>query len=254
MICLTFDTDHMSETRMREFLDVVPILGAGTFFCTQRYACLEATGHETAPHPTLEPGTDWDAELAAQRRRFPNAAGWRAHSCLFSHRLALELGRLGYTYASSHDEFGRAHPAPHRLAWGLWHMPVYYADNIDFSTPRFWPQLEWEPFAPELIETAVQDSDGVYVFDFHPIHLLLNTPSAEYYLERRDAFLARAPLEQLRFGEYGTHVFYDDLVAAMGRNDLLSLRMREALELFTLLSPGDLPAGQSPSHAARDAG
>jgi hypothetical protein len=239
VICLSFDTDHMDEARMREFLDVVPIPGAATFFCTQPYECLEVTGHEIGPHPTLEPGMDWDAELQARRRQFPEATGWRAHSCLFSHMLALQLAQLGYVYASTHDDFGGSSPAPQRVAWGIWQIPIYYADNLDFSTPRFWPQLEWEPFAPELIERAVRDAQGVYVFDFHPVHLLLNTPQADYYLERREPFREGAPLEELRFGGQGTRSFYDDLLAEMQRNELVSLSISEALELSVLVMGAD---------------
>ena len=53
------------------------------------------------------------------------------------------------------------------------------------------------------------------MFDFHPVHLLLNSTSAEAYLERRDAFRAGAPLDALRCPGYGTRNFYDDLCAAM---------------------------------------
>jgi len=77
MLCLTFDTDHMNEARMGEFLDIVDIPGTATFFCTQNYGCLETSWHELAPHPTLADGNDFRAELERMRQLFPRAQGWR---------------------------------------------------------------------------------------------------------------------------------------------------------------------------------
>ena len=228
MICLSFDTDHVDEARMREFLELVPLAGRGTFFCTRPYAALDGSGHELCPHPLLPPGGDWDAELAAKRREFPEAEGWRSHSCVYSHQLAERLARDGYTYASTVDALGRCGLAPVREAWGLWQIPIFYMDNLDFSTSRFWPGEEHRPFAPELLEAAFS-GDGVYVFDFHPVHLLLNSPSAEWYLRRRDAFVAGEDLGALRFEGYGTRSFYDDLCARMAEAGAESQAMRDVL-------------------------
>jgi hypothetical protein len=228
MICLSFDTDHVDEPRMREFVDTVPVPGAGTFFCTQRYDALGAP-HELCPHPFLGEGTDWDSELAAMRERFPAARGWRAHSCVYSHLLAQRIAADGYVYASAYDQFGRAGIEPSREAWGVWHLPIYYMDNLDFSLRRFWPGATHRPFDPALIETVLT-REGLYVFDFHPVHLLLNSTAADAYFERRDAFVAGAPLDELRCDGYGARSFYDDLCAAMRDAGVASHAMSDALQ------------------------
>jgi hypothetical protein len=227
MICLSFDTDHVDEARMREFLATVPVPGAGTFFCTRRYEALGAP-HELCPHPYLPDGADWDAELTTMRAAFPEARGWRAHSCVYSHMLAMRLAADGYLYASSFDQIGRPGLEPTREAWGVWQLPIYYMDNLDFSYGRFWPGEAHRPFERGLIEAALAH-DGIHVFDFHPVHLLLNSTSAEAYLERRDAFLAGAPLDALRCPGYGSRNFYDDLRAAMREAGVVSTSMLAAL-------------------------
>jgi Polysaccharide deacetylase len=227
VICLSFDTDHLDEPRMREFVDTVRVPGAGTFFCTQRYEALSAP-HEICPHPYLPEGADWDFELEAKRADFPEARGWRAHSCVYSHLLAQRIAADGYAYASAFDQFGRGGIEPSREAWGVWHLPIYYMDNLDFSLPRFWPGAAHRAFDPALIETVLAD-DGIYVFDFHPVHLLLNSTSAESYFERRGAFVAGAPLEDLRCTGYGARSFYDDLCTAMGGAGMESISMYDAL-------------------------
>jgi Polysaccharide deacetylase len=228
MICLSFDTDHVDQARMREFLDTVPVPGAGTFFCTQRYDVL-GTPHEVCPHPYLPEGGDWDSELASMRALFPEARGWRAHSCVYSHLLAQRIAADGYAYASAFDQLGRVGIEPSREAWGVWHLPIYYMDNLDFSLGRFWPGAEHRPFASALIE-AVLANEGTYVFDFHPVHLLLNSTSAEAYFERRDAFVAGEPLDDLRCPGYGARGFYDDLCTAMLGAGMESRSMYAALQ------------------------
>ncbi len=228
MICLSFDTDHMSEERMREFLAEFSLPGEGTFFCTGAYDSLAATGHELCPHPFLGPGNDWNEELTSMRRMFPAARGWRSHSCVFSHTLAEQVAGLGYIYASTQDDLGSANLRPHRHAWGLWQMPIYYMDNLDFSHPRFWPDSSHRPFDPAVIETALR-SDALFIFDFHPIHLMLNSHSAESYFARRDAFKAGADIAELRCPEPGVRDFFFSLVEAMTGAGVRSHSLGDAL-------------------------
>jgi len=229
MICITFDTDHMDEGRMAMFLETVEIPGRATFFCTRRYDCLEATDHETGPHPTLEAAGDWQAELARMRAMFPDAPGWRSHSCVFSHLLAEWLAASGYRYASTNDQFGQRAIQPVRHPWGIWHFPIYYMDNMDFSSACFWGADADGPFSETMIETALGD-DGVYVFDFHPLHLLLNTPHREHYFAVRDRFKAGEALADLVYDGAGTASFYRRLCAAMHGQGKESLSLGQALE------------------------
>jgi hypothetical protein len=231
LISLTFDTDRMSERALATFLEDVDLPGSATFFCTQVYECLQGTRHECCPHVFLTPETDHTEALERARVAFPDATGWRSHSCVFSHILAEQLARTGYEYVSIHDEMGRTDLAAHRHAWGLWHLPIYYMDNLDFSTSRFWGEDAPAAFAPSYVENAV-GGDGLFVFAFHPIHLMLNSPTAEIYFERRDRFEAGAPPEEVRYEGYGTRSFYDDLCAAMRANGLPSVRLDEALAAY----------------------
>ncbi|MGH8643128.1 MAG: hypothetical protein ACREX4_01175 [Gammaproteobacteria bacterium] len=237
MICLSFDTDHMANDRMQEFFDSIPIPGRGTFFCTQRYDTGREDGHEFCPHPCLEQGTDWEKELDVKRREFPDALGWRSHSCIFSHILAQKVASMGYRYVSTHDDFGRAGLRPHRHCWGVWQMPIFYMDNLDFSQGRFWPGNDHRPFARSVIGTAMTET-GIYVFDFHPIHLVLNTTSPNAYFERRGAFRDGAPIKQLRCHGYGTLEFYLDLCRAMRDRGLVSVAMQDALDAFATRESG----------------
>ena len=136
--------------------------------------------------------------------------------------LAERLASNGYRYVSIHDDLGSCEIRPLRHAWGLWHMPIYYMDNLDFSAGRFWDDAD-EPFRPELIDAAVH-GDALFVFDFHPIHLSLNSPNAEEYFARRALFETDTSIEELRFEGRGTRTFYLELVEAMNGLDLRKCR------------------------------
>ena len=104
---------------------------------TQPYSCLNRDRFELAPHPFLTGNRDWLVELKTKRAEFPKAVGWRAHSCVFSHTLAVWLSCNGYAYVSTHDCFGLQGIRPNRHLWGVWHVPIYYMDTLDFSRVDF---------------------------------------------------------------------------------------------------------------------
>jgi hypothetical protein len=130
------------------------------------------------------------------------------------------------------DEPGRQGIAPYREAWGVWHMPIYYMDNMDFSAGDYWPDQPPKPFARDLIEAATSEP-GLYVFDFHPIHLMLNSTSAEAYFDRRDRFKAGEPLSELRCEGYGAASYYHDLLALMEEAGIESAGISDALVTAT---------------------
>ena len=231
MILLSFDTDHLNEARMEEFLASVSWPGSATFFCTQVYRCLGRTEYELAPHPLLTGNNEWLTELKAKRAQLPNALGWRSHSCVFSHTLAEWISCNGYAYVSTHDSFGERGIKPTRHLWGVWHVPIYYMDNLDFSRRRFAPEREEKPFDRSRIETACSP-DGYYVFDFHPIHLMLNTPDPDWYALRRAQFLAGEKLASIRHEGYGARSFFDELVGAMKVQSLNSASIIQGLSTF----------------------
>ena len=232
MICLSFDTDHTDQRRMEEFLEGFPIPGVGTFFCTQPYEALREVRHEICPHPTLDPGTDWEQELDRKQAEFPDARGVRTHTLINSCMLSIDYHARGFRWVSAREEPGRRGIAPYREAWGVWHVPIYYMDTMDFSFGDYWPDVSAAPFAREWLETAVREP-GLYVFDFHPIHLLLNSTSASAYLSRRDGFVAGEALEDLRCDGYGTADYYRDLIALMGETEIESVGISDALAAAT---------------------
>jgi hypothetical protein len=220
----------MSNVQMSRWLDRTVIPGKATFFCTERFASLASQPHEISPHPDFPNSGGWLEAIDRMRIEFPNAKTWRSHSLFFSQAINVELQRRNYQAVSVVEQFGDKFPLPYKLPWGLTQFPIYYMDNSDFCDFSSERNRKHVPFSRELIDTAIAGS-GVYVFDFHPIHLELNTPNFEYYASNRDQFKSGSHSRDVSFSGRGTRTFYEDLVAAMQLQNIFSKTLLEALEL-----------------------
>jgi len=230
MICLTFDTDYMTDASMKEFLAAYPLPGRGTFFAHDDLPSLFASGHEVGPHPLIGDLTRWDSDMDRLAALLPSRpVGVRAHSCVFSHMIGIGLHAKGYRYVSQAQQLFDPRPKPFRHPWGVWELPIYYMDNMDFWMPKNWPEIGHTPFSPAIIEQAIR-GDGMYVFDIHPLHVALNTRSHEDYVQVKDEVVknGRSPFE-LRFPGRGVAVFFEELCEAMARRNIRSQTCTEAL-------------------------
>lgn len=230
MICLTFDTDYMTDAAMRQFLATYPLPGCATFFAHDDLPSLFASGHEFGPHPFISDLGRWDADidrLAALLPRRP--VGTRAHSCVFSHMIGIGLHEKGYRYVSQAQQLFDPRPRPFRHPWGVWELPIYYMDNMDFWMPKNWPDIGHQPFASSVIEQALS-GDGLYVFDIHPLHVALNTRSHEDYVGVKDEIVkaGRSPFD-LRFPGRGAGAFFEELCDRMRSREIRSYSCAEAL-------------------------
>jgi hypothetical protein len=136
---------------------------------------------------------------------------------------------LGYQYVSQAHTLFQTGLRPFRHPWGVWEVPIYYMDNMDFWMPKNWPELGHEPFASEVIERALGEP-GLYVFDFHPIHIALNTRNHDDYtrVKQRIVDEGTSPFD-LRFPGRGVSVFFEELCEALDRAGVRSVSCSEAV-------------------------
>ena len=231
MICLTFDTDWMTESSMSQFLDDFPLLGQGTFFAHEAFKCLAISDHEIGPHPFISNLGDWQQNLKNLSGRLGKPArGTRPHSCVFSHMIGVGLNELGFEYVSQANNLFQDGLRPFRHPWGIWELPIYYMDNMDFWTTQNWPQLNHVSFSRELIQRAVTGQD-LYVFDFHPLHVALNTrTSADYQSVKGKIIEGGVSPFDLVFPGRGARVFFNELCQAMRDAGSVSLTCGQALD------------------------
>jgi hypothetical protein len=220
MIVLTFDTDHMTERMMDIFIDrIMPPDITATYFCSRPFASLRGAKGELAPHPVLEPSRPWLQALQDKIREVEDfyqaeVEGLRTHSLVSSQQMMVQLNTLGLSYVSSIAIPYSANIAPFRGPWGVVEIPIRYMDNMDLWA-RDKTGLQSRCFDEAIIELAMTEGQH-FCFDFHPIHIMLNTAQfADYetWVQR-----GRPELDDLvKRRCYGTRDFFLDLCAAIRR-------------------------------------
>ena len=232
MICLTFDTDWMTDAGMARFLREFQIPGRVTFFLHARFPTLSRTEHELCPHPFIDDLRDWKSAVAVAADHVPSLPkGIRPHACAFSHAMAVGLREMGYRYVSQANMLHDKRAVPTRHPWGIWELPIYYMDNMDLWAPGNWPGAGLQPFRPEVLRDALE-GDGVYVFDFHPVHIALNTRTPVDYTAVKERILNGESPFDLACPGRGTRTYFLELCAGMRERNMASLGCWDALQKF----------------------
>jgi|SaaInlStandDraft_2_1057019.scaffolds.fasta_scaffold38821_2 hypothetical protein len=235
MICISFDTDHVREEFLQNFLESYSIPGNATFFLDRPYPSINWHNHEVGPHPFVQNLDTFENDFIAYVKKLNiSPKGARAHSCVFSQMMALQLKESGIEYISTTTPTGQKGLFPYRYSWGIWEMPIYYMDNMDMCMPVNWPTLNnYKIFDKKLITAAIHDPASLYVFDFHPIHIMLNTTSFNNYQEIKGKIIndGENPAN-LAMPGYGVASFFSDLCKEMTKQSIQSKTMSEALSIF----------------------
>lgn len=213
VIVLSLDIDWACDEVLADSIDLVEGVGApATWFVTHDTPLLERLranhNFELGIHPNFNPLLDGNCKGAEQvideiLAIVPEAVSVRSHSMVQSSRL-LELFR------SKGLRFDCNHFIPEQSGimlkpWRLW--------NGMIKVPHF-----WEDDAACIYEAgaAVRDlvgRDGLKVFDFHPIHVFLNTEDLARYEQTRSLHSAATKLVRHRFPGVGTRTQFLDLLA-----------------------------------------
>jgi hypothetical protein len=233
MICITFDTDYMLESDMKRFLETFPIPGKATFFLWKPFKAIEWGKHELEPHPYLSQTREWADEVKTLVHNLKiEPRGMRSHSCVYSHTFGVYLKKQNYIYTTMTTPLFQDNLYPYRHSWGIWELPIFYMDNMDFCMVNNWPELNHIPFDTSIINKAIQ-GQSLYVFDFHPLHIILNTRTYEDYALVRDKIVkeGESPFNY-SFEGRGTRTFFEELCQAMLNFDNLSFTCLDALRKF----------------------
>jgi hypothetical protein len=238
MICITFDTDHMSQESMSRFLEehLSKMPGRGTIFAHTTFPELLTTDYEICPHPFISDLGKWDEDLIRLENFLPQKPlGTRPHSCVFSHMVGVGLKERGYVYVSQAQSLYATNLIPFRHPWGIWELPIYYMDNMDFWMCKNWPDIKHKPFRQSIIEEAIH-GDGLFVFDIHPLHVALNTRSQEDYISVKELVVTQgqSPFD-LAFHGDGVRTFFARLCSRMQEEGIRSYSCTEALRTYGCL-------------------
>jgi hypothetical protein len=123
---------------------------------------------EMGIHPNF---LDEQFELARLLADFAGTTGVRCHALYYTSRLLPLFHRHGIRYFSNDLMFLQPHLAPYYDWSGLVRLPIYWEDDV---------HCEYFDGAFGL-EVLRLGQPGLKVFNFHPVHLYLNTAQPEDY-------------------------------------------------------------------------
>lgn len=173
---VTFDTDWVHECAVEYVVELLNKYNVqGTFFATGRYECLlrEKDCHESGIHPNFNPilegkgGSLYEA-IDSLLEIYPQSVGIRSHSLTQSSQILAYSFQKGILYDS--NQYNPNGGIPYKDYSGLMRFVHNYVD-LGHLIDR-----------TELtIENMNINQEMINIFDFHPIHIYLNSPNLEFY-------------------------------------------------------------------------
>jgi len=237
-IYLTFDIDWATD---EVWEDTIRILEneqvAATFFVTHPTPLLNRLRRnidfELGLHPNfnqlISAKSQLDAEQIVRNLKeiVPEAVSVRSHSLTQSSHILDSFSRNGIT----HDvnllipAYSNMEAAAFRHINGLLRAPFFWEDDVHCVAMARGYEMDWNPL-------RFINRKGLKIFDFHPIHVFLNTEDLTRYERTRYCHRDYAELEKHRFcsDEQGSRAFLINLIREAKKKGMQFGKIKE-LEL-----------------------
>lgn len=215
-IFLTFDIDWAADDVLADTVELVERSGvAATWFATHDTPVLnrilDNPRFEVGIHPNFNlllsgdgsNGVDADEVVDRLMSFAPRARSVRSHSLVQGGRLLQLFQRKGLTHDS--NTFIPAQSGVSVRPWEDWFGIV--------RVPFFWEDDFWCATSAEARFGELLARGGVLGFNFHPIHVFLNTETLERYEAARDYFRSPDDLLAMRFAGEGVRSRLCELLA-----------------------------------------
>lgn len=222
-VYITLDTDWCPEEILHYALDLLREHNLRcTIFATGRYAALDncdPASVEIGLHPNFNkvPPSHYQAQLRELIALYPQAQGVSSHAMLCSTPLLELFKRCDLKYDRNLLLYKQPHTAPFAHYNGLLRVPIFWEDDIWFTVE---PGLA---FSSNLLTNLVSRC----VFNFHPIHLYMNTASTEHYASFKPHYHEPHKLSELRHHSYGAYSFFMDLIGYLRSKEIATGLLRE---------------------------
>lgn len=221
---LTIDFDWAHDEVLSDTIDLVDQAAVhATWFVTHDTPVLERLRSNPKYELGIHPNFNWllasdsrhgsDAREVIDRLRavVPEARGVRSHSMAQSTNLLQAFADAGLSHDANH--FIPASAGIPLRPWRLWNgmvrVPYHWEDDVSCV------YHEKAMAAPGLSD-AIR-VNGLRVFDFHPIHVFLNTESMERYERAREFHLVPEKLRKQRNSGSGARTWLMELLSWMNR-------------------------------------
>ena len=217
---LTFDIDWAPDYVLQPLLQrLTDAQVQVTLFVTHRTSLLDGldpTRFELALHPNLQDSLSLGQTLAPLRDYLPNANGVRFHRLVQSTPLLGELGQAGLLYDASQLVPYQPHLQPYTFPPPLVRIPYHWEDDVHAMGGRPWTH-----------DHLGLGSEGLKIFDFHPIHVFLNSQDLSRYKAAKAIGFEPSGTAALRNPGAGTAEALEILLARIQNEAVQTYRLQE---------------------------
>mgnify|MGYP000973128910 CR=1 FL=1 len=239
IICPTFDMDWESEDALKYTLNILDKFGLpATFFVTHYSKIVFNRIKNKEIHGGIHPnflknsiqGKDIDEVINYCTRLLPEANCFRCHKYYDSDDAIDKLKNIGFKYDSSiYTNLEKKEPFIHKS--GLLRFPVFFDDEAYLLHNN---SLNFKEFERRIFKEA-----GLYVFNFHPMYLSINSPDYQYMKKIKDTIpkntwinLTNKELEHLNHKGRGVRSFTLDLFHYIKKKGLKTITLDDAYNII----------------------
>ena len=183
-VYLTFDVDWLCDEYLSVTLDILKSYGLkGTFFATHKSKLLNALDKrkfEIGLHPNFDKGNgEYDLTVLSELKKlYPEAVGTRSHTLFFSSRILRLLEECSLRYESNIFLLDHLGLNPTKRTNCVTSIPFNWSDDKHIELEREYTLDN----LPDLKQS------GLNIFNFHPVHIYLNTSVQSEYVKSKKFF------------------------------------------------------------------
>lgn len=222
----TMDLEWSPPGVVREALEVFDRRGIRcTLFLTNDLGDFDFGDHELALHPNCVDLSDMGGPVDHLLRVAPEAKGVRWHALFGSQRLYDLYETRGIRYESNIMMQDQVGIRPYRLTRRVWEVPIFFMDNMHLL-------MAGDRVADFTPESLALDGPGLRVFDFHPVHITLNTEHMDRYRDAKKDYHdpARLRAQANPSKETGSRVLLERLLDQVEAEGLATRTVLEVVE------------------------
>lgn len=224
-IILTMDIDWAHDDVIEYALAILDHYKIdATIFMTHKVD-VDLRNHEIALHPNFTT-LNLESHIRTIYNIYPQAVGIRSHSLFYTERFRDLYPLFEIKYDSNVMMYCQEGIKPYYIMPNVIEMPLFWMDN-------FYLEMEKNPsFQPKHLALT---SPGLKIFNFHPIHIFLNTIDLGVYENAKNVYKNPAELWKFRNNDInkGVEVFLIRLLSLINENNLKTYKTNEAVEVFT---------------------
>jgi len=182
--------------------------------------------HEIALHPYYKSEKSYQKTFDKLKELFPNARGVRGHRLLTEETLLLMYKKRGIHYTSNYMMINVSRIFPIHTIHGILEIPIYYIDWSHLMGIKF-----YKKFSAKVLNLQ---TPGLKVFDFHPLHIFLNSEKMQRYEKVKKVYHNPKELKKyINNTSYGIGTVFIELLEFIKNNKIKTYTMEEIYKNYS---------------------